>query len=99
VKRRVLCKTLAGNECPLLTITAFDSDPEEIRKRPVTLRTGFHRLIFLLSGRTHMMFHQAIVVTARVHPGETNSSHIVDGVVRFLTGPGLEPQQLRSVRA
>lgn len=33
VKRRTLCKTLAGNDCDILTITDFDATPEEMRER------------------------------------------------------------------
>ena len=48
---RSLCLTLAGNECPLLTITSFDKrDASTMKQR------------------------KGVVVTARVHPGESNAS-------------------------
>lgn len=28
---------------------------------------------------------KAIILTARVHPGETNSSYIMEGIIKFLT--------------
>ncbi|KAI8909542.1 hypothetical protein EDD86DRAFT_205672 [Gorgonomyces haynaldii] len=62
-KRTVLCQTLGGNECPLLTITDFD--PESHVLFPVKSR----KYVFL---------------SARVHPGESNSSHIMQGIIQFL---------------
>uniref|UniRef100_H3G5Y4 Peptidase M14 domain-containing protein n=1 Tax=Phytophthora ramorum TaxID=164328 RepID=H3G5Y4_PHYRM len=73
-KRRVMCKTIAGNNCDLLTITDFSQDDE---KDLVTRR------------RT------AIVLTARVHPGESNSSFVMHGILDFLTGNSLEARFLR----
>lgn len=65
-RRRVLCQTLAGNACDMLTITSFNSDPEAIKQR------------------------KGVVITARVHPGETNSSFMMHGVIDYLTGPRYE---------
>ncbi|GMF16934.1 unnamed protein product [Phytophthora fragariaefolia] len=73
-KRRVMCKTIAGNNCDLLTITDFSQDDE---KDPAARR------------RT------AIVITARVHPGESNSSFVMHGILEFLTGNSLEARFLR----
>jgi hypothetical protein len=61
LKRRVLCKSLAGNDVDLLTITNFATPEEEIRAR------------------------RGVVYTARVHPGESNSSWIMRGALEFLT--------------
>jgi hypothetical protein len=47
VRKTVLCKTLAGNDCEMLIVTNFASHPEEIAVR------------------------KAIILTSRVHPGET----------------------------
>jgi Cytosolic carboxypeptidase N-terminal domain len=54
-RRTNLCYTLAGNKCPLLTITAHASSAEELNRRPT------------------------ILITARIHPGETVSSWVVQG--------------------
>ncbi|KUF99245.1 Reticulocyte-binding protein 2 a [Phytophthora nicotianae] len=73
-KRRVMCKTIAGNNCDLLTITDFSQDDEKdstTRKRT------------------------AIVISARVHPGESNSSFVMHGILEFLTGNSLEARFLR----
>ena len=57
-----MCRTLAGNECPLLTITEFNDDDNMMMKKK-----------------------RGIVITARVHPGETNSSLMMEGLIYFLT--------------
>ncbi|XP_058012531.1 cytosolic carboxypeptidase 4 [Ahaetulla prasina] len=64
-KRQTLCHTLAGNACPLLTVTAMPEsesrkDLEQFRDRPY------------------------VVLTARVHPGESNSSWVMKGTLEFL---------------
>ncbi|KAL0226593.1 hypothetical protein P9112_013917 [Eukaryota sp. TZLM1-RC] len=70
-RKRVLCKTLAGNNCYMLTITSFSGDPDSLKHR------------------------KGIVITARVHPGETNSSFMVQGIIDYLTGPSLDAKILR----
>jgi len=70
-RRRVLCHTLGGYNCDIVTITSFDSDPEEIKKR------------------------RGIFLTARVHPGETNASWMMQGVLEYLLGPTHTAKVLR----
>ncbi|RLN70535.1 hypothetical protein BBJ28_00005210, partial [Nothophytophthora sp. Chile5] len=77
-KRRVLCKTIAGNNCDLLTITDFAQEDEQNPSMTAASRR-----------RT------AIVITARVHPGESNSSFVMHGILDFLTGNSLEARFLR----
>lgn len=55
-----MCKTLAGNDCELLTITEKSSFEELQRKK-------------------------AVVISSRVHPGETVGSWMMRGVIDFLT--------------
>ena len=72
MRRRALCKTLAGNNCDLLTITSYGAESaSSVRGR------------------------KAVVLSARVHPGETNASWMMRGVLQFLTGPSFEAQLLR----
>ena len=71
LKRRELCKTLAGNTCDLLTITTFGSDYEEVRKR------------------------KGLVISSRVHPGETGASFMMKGIIDYLVGPSLGARMLR----
>jgi hypothetical protein len=60
----VLCYTLSGLECHLLTITdrTEESTLLPIKDRPY------------------------VFVSARVHPGESNSSHIMHGLISYLLG-------------
>ncbi|OHS94397.1 hypothetical protein TRFO_39428 [Tritrichomonas foetus] len=51
----ILCKTLGGRDCPLLTITAPGSSQRDF-----------------------------LVFTARVHPGESNGSVVLHGLIEFL---------------
>lgn len=60
--RSELCRTLAGNRCDLLEITAPPSPGNQIADRRV------------------------IVISGRVHPGESNASWVVKGLIDFLTG-------------
>jgi hypothetical protein len=71
IRTTTLCKTLAGNPCPLYIITNFSSTKEEIAKR------------------------NAIILTARVHPGEVNGSFVIEGVVKYLIGNTSEAYRLR----
>ena len=71
MKRRELCKTLAGNSCDLLIITTFGSDYEEVRKR------------------------KGVIISSRVHPGETGASFMMKGVIDYLVGPSLGARMLR----
>ena len=70
-RRNVLCKTLSGNDCDILTVTEPTSDWRQLQRR------------------------SAIVITARVHPGESNASWICDGIIDFLTGSSEEAKKLR----
>ena len=38
---------------------------------------------------------EAVVLSSRVHPGETNASWMMRGVLDFLTGDSVEAQGLR----
>jgi uncharacterized membrane protein YgcG len=75
VKRQVMCNTLHGNECALLTITDFQSAAEEEKR-------GHRR--------------KAIVISARVHPGEPQASWMMKGVLDFLTGSSKTARILRN---
>lgn len=72
-RRRVLCRTIAGNACDMLTITAPSPDTETLLKRV------------------------GVVITARVHPGETVASWMMQGVIDFLVSDCEEARKLREM--
>jgi len=61
----VLCKTLAGEDCEVLTVTSKENI-DNFSKR------------------------KAVVLTARVHPGETVGSWMMRGLLFFITDPNNE---------
>eukprot|EP00658_Telonema_sp_P-2_P040747 TRINITY_DN29134_c0_g1_i2.p1 TRINITY_DN29134_c0_g1~~TRINITY_DN29134_c0_g1_i2.p1 ORF type:complete len:281 (+),score=65.69 TRINITY_DN29134_c0_g1_i2:201-1043(+) len=71
VRRRVLCQTLAGNSCDVLTISSFTGESHTLKSR------------------------RGVVLTARVHPGESNASWMMKGVIDFLLSDSAEAEELR----
>ncbi len=72
IRKTILCKTLAGNDCEMVIITNFTSRPEEIAVR------------------------RAIVLTSRVHPGESNASFIMHGTLDYLVSEDEGARYLRN---
>lgn len=60
LRRTVLCQTLGGQDCDLLTISDFTASSAELKAR------------------------RSVVLTSRVHPGETQSSWMMRGIIDFL---------------
>jgi murein tripeptide amidase MpaA len=48
------------------------------------------------SSEEEISLRKAVILTARVHPGETNSSFIIQGIIDFLTGPEKAAKILRN---
>ncbi|CAL8293312.1 unnamed protein product, partial [Boreogadus saida] len=75
-RQQTLCSSLAGNPCPLVTITACPAsrgwrDMHQLRNRP------------------------CLVLTARVHPSESNASWVMRGTLGFLCSRDPVAQSLR----
>ncbi|XP_068458594.1 cytosolic carboxypeptidase 4 [Clinocottus analis] len=75
-QQQVLCGTLTGNPCPVVTVTACPAsrgwrDMHQLRNRP------------------------CIVLTGRVHPGESNASWVMKGTLEFLCSSDPVAQSLR----
>ncbi|CAF3587047.1 unnamed protein product [Rotaria sordida] len=78
-KQKVLCRTLAGNSVYLLTITS-----------PTTTINPTN-----VSTSSEQQMKKGVVVTARVHPGETNASWMMKGLLDFLLSDSADAQLLR----
>ncbi len=48
------------------------------------------------STEEEIALRKAVILTARVHPGETNSSYIMQGIIEFLTGNDKTAKHLRN---
>jgi hypothetical protein len=116
-----LCETIAGNICPVLTITQnvhtltnWDDEIKLFEKSSAARRLERQkkerfeakmRLIekfksekFVRKNYVDMSEHaykRGIVFTARVHPGESNASYIMQGLINFLLGESREAKTLR----
>ncbi|KAF5401936.1 Cytosolic carboxypeptidase 2 [Paragonimus heterotremus] len=86
-QQQVLCETLAGNKVPILTITEPAADRPNSTKfdntRPEKEEEPDNR-------------KRCVIITARVHPGETQSSWMVQGMLEFLTSEDPDARLLRS---
>lgn len=72
IRKTVLCKTLAGNDCEMVIVTNFSSRAEDIAVR------------------------RAIIITSRVHPGESNASFIMHGILTYLVSDEQGAKYLRN---
>lgn len=81
-RQQILCKTLAGNDCPLLTITSLEQENENrqipIRKRSIEYIVRFIFLSRVIDEKTF------VILTSRVHPGESNASWVMKGIIDYL---------------
>jgi len=81
VRKEILCETAAGNACFLLTITNFKSNEEEFA--------------FEEHYEDPYKGKKGVVLTSRVHPGETQASWMMKGILDFLTSNHPNAQKLR----
>lgn len=77
MRRKLLCKTLGGHDCDLLTIADFASTEN---KETGTFGVEEPQLISQATNK-----RKCIVLSARVHPGEVGASWMMKGVLEFLT--------------
>lgn len=85
----VLCKSLSGLDIPMITITSrLNTDLNEYNLVKLTeFETNDSKVSIPMYKRK-----KYVIIMARVHPGETVSSFIIEGLVRYLTGNSLEAQ-------
>ena len=89
-RRRLLCRTLAGNRCELLTITGNESIPDSCAS---DVSCGEEEAP---QNQQHHQTKPCIVLSARVHPGETNASWMMQGCLEYLVGDSPGARRLRS---
>jgi len=71
IRKTILTKTIAGNDCEMVIITNFSSKPEQIAIR------------------------RAVILTSRVHPGESNASYMMEGTLEYLVSEDEGARYLR----
>jgi len=84
-----LCRTEVGNECPLLTITSHKEDVPIWEPERKSILYRFHPTKPAPTGK------KTVLLTSRIHPGESNSSYIIKGVLDFLLSDSREAYLLR----
>ncbi|MDC3321622.1 M14-type cytosolic carboxypeptidase, partial [bacterium] len=88
VRRRPLCMTLAGNVCDLLTVTSH-------KRRRSGGSSSSSSSSEEVEEKNPGKRKRAVVITARVHPGESNASWMMKGFLDYLTGSSPDAQILR----
>lgn len=75
-----ICSSLSGIDVPLLTVTQ-NSNNENANY----ICNNKGELVTTLSGKKRRK--KTVIITGRVHPGEANSSFMMEGFIRFITSP------------
>ncbi len=102
-----LCYTATCNKCPCCVISEdVDKEPEETRARFWTGDdrgncgdTSEEEAKSAQNAADGARKKQRIVITARVHPGESNSSFVAQGLIEFLLSQDYRAKKLRSMFA
>ncbi len=83
LKEGIICKSLSGIDVPLITISSrLHSDPKNYNQIKLS---EFEDDDSKLSLPMYKKKKYAII-TARVHPGESNSSYMMQGFIKYLLG-------------
>ena len=96
VRKEVLCHSYGGNVVDLITVTDFSAPPAEVAARKgvllgcSTLDRAVHPSWFGPRCR-----FAVVVLSARVHPGESNASWMMHGLLEALTADSPDARLLR----
>lgn len=89
----MLCKSLSGVDVPMLTISSrIQSDPLEYNLVKLSEFEDQQESKVSIPLYKRKKF---IVVTGRVHPGESNASWMMQGFIKAIMGNSLQAKQLR----
>jgi murein tripeptide amidase MpaA len=77
----------------MLTITSFTSDSQQLQVFVLFLPRFTPQIQLCVT--VGLQMRKGIVITARVHPGETNASWMMKGIIDYLVGPSLDARILR----
>ena len=87
MKESVLCKSLGGVDIPLLTISSrVSSEPDDFHLIKLSEFENQYSRISL----PYYKRKKYIIIGARVHPGESNSSYMMQGLIKHLLGNSLQ---------
>jgi hypothetical protein len=82
LKETILCKSLSGLSVPLMTITSrIQTDPNYNLIKLDEFEDANSRISLPLDKKK-----KYAVISGRVHPGETPSSWMMQGFLKYLTG-------------
>jgi len=91
-KEGVLCNSLSGVEVPLLTISSrLKTDPKGYNLIKLSEFEDDDSKLSLPMYKKK----KYVIVGARVHPGESNSSYMMQGFIKYLLGDSHQAKQLR----
>ena len=83
--RKLLSKTMAGNRCDLLTITAPPFSSSSSSSSSSSKSSSPKKDGATAANASGEKQRRLVVLSARVHPGETNASWVMQGCLEFLT--------------
>lgn len=105
--RQPLCTTLCGNTCPLITISSGPCAPQGKQRQHIYSYRYYlcdrTTKMVLVTSITHNLAaaegekdsKKYIVLSARVHPGESNSSWVMKGLLQHLVSDHPDAKALR----
>lgn len=76
-----MCRTLAGNKCEYITITSKEKEPSKNTT--------------VSADQNPKPVKKGVFISARVHPGESNASWMMKGLIDFLVSSSPEARVLR----
>ena len=87
-----MCQSLSGVEVPLLTITSrLKNDPKQFN---LIKNSEFDDSDSCLSLPLYKR-KKYVIIGSRVHPGESNGSYMMQGLIKYLLGDSHQAKQLR----